>query len=61
MLKHSGTPRNLESFLQQSGRGGRSISRAYSMLLYQGNVGKAAAMNEMKKYAVASITSGDPL
>ena len=57
MLKHSGIPRSLE-FLQQSGRGGRSISRAYSLLLSESNVGKAVAMNEMKKYAVASNNCG---
>ena len=52
-----GMPRSLESFVQQSGRGGRGISQAYSLVVYQGAAGcKSAASNAMRKYATASST-----
>ena len=50
-----GVPRSLESFSQQSGRGGRSINQAYSLVVYQGGcVGRGASTIEMKGYAVSS-------
>eukprot|EP00794_Sanderia_malayensis_P018429 gene18429-20278_t len=47
-------PRSLESFVQKSGRGGRSIEQSYSVLLWQGSLAKKAMSDSMKKYALAT-------
>lgn len=47
-------PRSLESFAQQSGRGGRNISQAFSVVLWHGSSGKHGSTDAMKKYALSS-------
>ena len=44
-------PRSLESFSQQSGRGGREIDQAFSLIIYQAaNVGKGSTTSEMRNF-----------
>lgn len=46
-------PRSLESFAQQSGRGGRGIPQAYSLIIYQNaSIGKGAATDEMRRFVM---------
>ena len=48
-----GAPQSLESFAQQSGCGGRSIDQSFSLVLWQGSLGKNTVTNSMKKYALS--------
>lgn len=47
-------PRSLESFAQQSGRGGRGIPQAYSLVVWQGSTSKRASTVDMRQYAISS-------
>lgn len=50
-----GAPRSLESFSQQSGRGGRKIPQAYSLIIYQNaSIGKGATTDEMRKLVTST-------
>ena len=47
-------PRSLESFAQQSGRGGRGIPQAYSLVVCQGSTSKKTSTVDMRQYAISS-------
>ncbi len=50
-----GAPRSLESLSQQSGRGGRALNQAFSLIICQStSIGKHASSKEMRKYATST-------
>ncbi len=46
-------PRSIESFAQQSGRGGRNIPQAFSIIMYDGVAGKGATTDAMRRFVVS--------
>lgn len=54
LIVNFSVPRSLESFAQQSGRGGRGIAQSFSLIVHHGAIGKGMATDEMKRYAEAA-------
>ena len=49
-------PRSIESFTQQSGRAGRQIEQAFSLVIYQSaNVGKGSTTPDMRNFKIQAL------